>query len=97
MNQGGRLTVGNSTLSNALGFTSNTSNASDTGSAPQTLNVSIDGKATENISFAKVEGGKTPTLSAVAQAINTQLAADTAITDPLTTMSPRPTPMGPSP
>jgi len=78
VSQGGTLTVGNSTLSNLLGLTANTSNASNTGTAPQTLNISIDGKATENISFANVAGGSTPTLSGIAQAINTALANDTA-------------------
>ena len=76
--QGGTLTVSNSTLSDRLGLTLNTSDSSDTGVAAKTLDVSIDGKAAENISFAGVTGGSIPTLTAVAAAINSALAKDTA-------------------
>jgi flagellin len=73
---GGTLTVNNSAVSNTLGLTANTSNASNTGTAVQTLGISIDGKATTQISLAGIAGGKTPTLQDIADAINTQLTND---------------------
>jgi flagellin len=75
---GGSVLVTNSTVSNTLGLTSNSANATATGSAIQTLNVSLDGKTAEQVSFAGIAGGGTPTLTAVAAKINAALVADTA-------------------
>jgi len=73
---GGTLTVVNSAVSNLLGLTANTSNASNTGASGQTLGISIDGKATTQVSFDGITGGKTPTLQNIADAINAQLTKD---------------------
>src|SRR5579871_5992776 len=74
---GGTLTVLNSTASTSvLNLTTSGSNASNTGEAAQTLGISIDGKATTQVSFAGITGGKTPTLQNIADAINTQLTND---------------------
>ncbi len=67
----------NSNMSGALQFTTGTSDATGTGAAAQTLNVSIDGKATTQVSFAGITGGGTPTLTDIAAKINATLVADT--------------------
>ena len=71
------VTVLNSLMSSSLQFTTGTSNATATGAAAQTLDVSIDGKATTQISFAGITGGGTPTLTDIAAKINAAFAADT--------------------
>ena len=67
----------NSNMSGSLQFTTGTSDATGTGAAAQTLNVSIDGKATTQVSFAGITGGGTPTLTDIAAKINATLVADT--------------------
>ncbi len=74
----GTVTVVNSLMSNSLGLTTSKSNATATGSPAQTLDVSIDGKATEQVSLTGIAGGATPKLSDIAAAINTAFANDTA-------------------
>jgi flagellin len=71
----GTLTVKNSGLSSFLSLTSTTGDATATGAAAQTLDISVDGKATAQVNFSGITGGGTPKLSDIAAAINSQLAS----------------------